>query len=368
VSDSLEALVVGAGVVGLAIGRELAQEFGAVCVVDRHRQIGFETSSRNSEVLHAGLYYEPGSLKAVLCREGLAFLRDYCSARNIPHSFCGKLIVASGTKGKVGLEKIEQLARANGVETLQWMNRESILQREPEIRADLGLFSPETGIIDSHALMTAYEADISIAGGFVAFGHKVTRVERNASGFRVWFEGMEEPVETRRLVNAAGLHSDKLAGMIEGLDDVYIPTLRYARGVYFAMQGNAQPFRHLVYPLPDHASLGVHATIDLSGLARFGPDVEWIDDPNDYKVDAAREAPFRASIAEYFPSIATRELIPAYAGIRPKLSGPGESAADFRIDGKRKHGITGLVNLFGIESPGLTASPALAKRVMQCLV
>lgn len=359
----LEALVIGAGVVGLAAGRALARKFGSVCVVERHRQFGFETSSRNSEVLHAGIYYTPASLKARLCREGLAALRGYVVEKRLPHRFCGKLIAARGAHGEAGLQTIKTLAESNGVVSLQWLSSAAARELEPDVACDMALLSPETGIIDSHALMAAYEADIVEAGGVVACGNHVSRIVAEDGGFAVFVDGEASPIRTLRIVNSGGLHAGSVARMVEGLDPGSAPQHRYARGVYFSLQGGRQPFRRLVYPLPDTASLGIHATIDLAGQVRFGPDVEWIDDPEDYRVDPDREQVFRASIATYFPGIADRGLLPAYAGIRPKLAGPGEPAADFRIDHADRHGLPGLCNLYGIESPGLTASLAIARVV-----
>jgi L-2-hydroxyglutarate oxidase LhgO len=363
-----ELVVVGAGVVGLAIARELSLKFGDVCVVERHTGFGHETSSRNSEVLHAGIYYEPGSLKAKFCRQGLVALGDYCRAKSIPHAICGKLIVGSGERGEAGLQKIKHLAETNGVQTMQWLSADQAKELEPEVACDIALLSPETGIIDSHSLMASYENDFISNGGTIAYANRVMRIVAESAGFSIFFENEPEPVRTRRLINAAGLHADKVAAAIEGLDARHIPQHRFARGVYFALQGNAQPFKRLVYPLPDNASLGVHATIDLSGAVRFGPDVEWIDDPEDYHVAPEREAAFRTSIATYFPGIAERKLLPAYAGIRPKLVKPDQPAADFRIDFEAQHKLPDLVNLFGIESPGLTASLAIARYVADGII
>jgi L-2-hydroxyglutarate oxidase LhgO len=366
-AEQLEAVVVGAGAVGLAIGMALARELGNVCVVEQHGQFGFETSSRNSEVLHAGIYYQPGSLKAKLCREGLGSMLALAAKWGVPHAICGKLIVTRGAGGESGLQKIMSLAEANGVTGMRRLSALEAHKLEPEVTCDAALLSAETGIIDSHMLMAAYEHELLAAGGFVAYGNRVSRIIANGSGFDVFVSGDPAPISCRRLVNAGGLHSARVAACIEGLNAAHVPVMRYARGVYFSLQGGRQPFRRLVYPLPDNASLGIHATIDMAGHVRFGPDVEWTDDPQDYHVDAARESAFRESIAGYYPGIASRSLLPAYAGIRPKLVGAGEVPADFRIDLPEQHGIAGLANLHGIESPGLTASLAIARLVAAAL-
>lgn len=366
-SVDLEALVVGAGVVGLAVGRALAASLGNIAVVERHPHAGMETSSRNSEVIHAGIYYAPGSLKAQLCREGSKVLYSYCAERNIPHARCGKLIVGSGPNSTEGLEKILEQARANNVSSLRFISKSAALEMEPQLNCDLALHSPDTGIIDSHSLMQSFAADIADAGGVVALGNRVTKIELGASCHKIWLAGENSPLHVRRIVNSAGLGAWDLARLMGGLDEKHVPERFFARGVYFRLAGGQQPFRRLVYPLPDNASLGIHATIDLAGDVRFGPDVEWITDPADYSVSADREVAFRQSIANYFPAIASHGLVPDYAGIRPKLVGPGATAADFRIDGREIHGIPGLVNLFGIESPGLTASLAIARRTAAAL-
>jgi L-2-hydroxyglutarate oxidase LhgO len=365
-SDILDALVVGAGVVGLAIGKALAESYDAVCVVDRHRFVGAETSSRNSGVIHAGIYYPPGSLKATLCREGSQLLYDYCAKRQIPHWKTGKIIIAKDGSGLSGLNKILQNANANGV-ALETLGRAQIRLLEPFVQGDHGLLSPETGIVDANALMAAYVEDIENAGGFLALENDVEKIEVGNDFHTVWFHGVSEPVFARRLVNAAGLHSTTVAKVISGLASHHIPKTYFAKGCYFKLLGRNQPFSRLVYPLPDKASLGVHATLDLSGGIRFGPDVEWVSDPQDYSIDSLREVNFRACIAEYFPDVVNYELAPDYAGIRPKLVDKGAPAADFKIDGPATHGIPGLVNLFGIESPGLTSSLALAKNVLNFL-
>lgn len=363
----LDALVVGAGVVGLAIARALSKRMRNVAVVDRHGQFGMETSSRNSEVIHAGIYYRQDSKKALLCRQGRNALYQYCASREINHKRCGKIIVGSGAGAVDGLKAIESQAVANGVDTLSWLDGAQVRRMEPGVRCDLALHSPETGIIDSHALMEAYAADLEAAGGTIALKTDVNRIELGGTSHKVYLKGEKEPVRTSRLVNAAGLWAEQLARNCIGLNADCIPQLKFARGVYFVPDGGRLRFDRLIYPLPGTASLGVHATIDLQGAVRFGPDVEWIDANDDYQVNADRVDAFRRSIASYYPAIEDVQLLPGYAGIRPKLAGPGEPPADFQIDGPAKHGAIGLVNLFGIESPGLTSSLAIAEYVSELL-
>ena len=365
----IDVLIIGAGVIGLAIGRALAAAGREVTVVDRNEAFGMETSSRNSEVIHAGIYYPQGSLKARFCVRGRAMLYAYSHARQVPYKQCGKLIVASGSQARAGLEKIHAAAMSAGVDNLQWLDQQQALTLEPELSCSVALFSPSTGIIDSHALMLAYVTDIEDSGGCFVAHTKISRIEiMNGGGFRVWIEGEPTPLSVRALVNAGGLWAGAVSSMIQGLSDYHPPVIQYARGVYFALDGGKSPFRHLVYPLPDNASLGVHATIDLAGQVRFGPDVEWVADPEDYYVDPSRTEAFAASISQYWPGIIDRSLVPAYSGIRPKLCGPGEPPADFRIDGPEDTGIQGLCCLYGIESPGLTSSLAIGDYVAKMMV
>ena len=364
----IDVLIIGAGVVGLAIGRTLTAAGRTITVVDRHDAFGTETSSRNSEVIHAGIYYPKGSLKAQFCVRGRALLYDYAAARQVPFESCGKLIVASGDHAQAGLQKIYGAAMAAGVDNLQWLDAQQALSLEPEVRCSVALFSPSTGIINSHALMLAYLTEIDAGGGCFVGRTKINRIEtRSIGGFRVWIDGETAPLSARTLVNAGGLWAGAVTRMIDGLGDYTPPLIQYARGTYFSLDGGKSPFRHLVYPLPDNASLGVHATLDLAGQVRFGPDVEWVTDPEDYYVDPSRAQAFTASIARYWPGIKDRSLVPAYAGIRPKLCGPGEPPADFRIDGPKETGIEQLCCLYGIESPGLTSSIAIGEHVAEML-
>lgn len=367
--DRVETLVVGAGVVGLAIARALAASGREVVVLERAKAFGTGTSSRNSEVIHAGIYYAEGSLKAELCVEGRHLLYDYCEGHGVGHRRCGKLIVAPSRSQIDRLERIASRAERAGVRSLRWLSAREALALEPEVVAGAALLSPETGIIDSHGLMLALLGEAQDHGAMLALDSRLVRAERAAAGFEVLVAAGDEEstrLSCRELVNAAGLHASEVASRIAGLPSAHVPQTRYAKGHYFTLSC-ASPFSRLIYPTPDEASLGVHLTLDLGGRARFGPDVEWVDSPENYDVPAGRAEAFYAAIREYWPGLADGALAPAYAGIRPKLVGPGEPAADFLIEGMASHGLAGLVNLFGIESPGLTASLAIADRVRRLL-
>lgn len=361
VTETLDVLVIGAGAVGLACARALAMAGREVIVADRHPVQAMETSSRNSEVIHAGIYYEPGSLKARLCVAGRDALYRYANERSVGHQRCGKIIVANGESGECGLARLQACAAAAGAGNLTPLGRSELAALEPDVRGDFGLFSPLTGIIDSHALSLAYLADLEHAGGAFARNTAIAGIEHRGDHFLVHTADGGE-VYACNVVNCAGLHSGTVAQSITGLPEVFKPVIRFARGIYFKAS-NAPRFRHLVYPLPDNASLGVHATIDLAGEVRFGPDVEWIEDPHDYTLNRGRAEAFADGIREYWPDVEAELLFPDYAGIRPKLVGPGDPPADFRIDGPADHGLAGLVCLHGIESPGLTSSLALGSLV-----
>lgn len=361
----VETLVIGAGVVGLACARAAALSGREVVVADRHAAAGMETSSRNSEVIHAGIYYPASSLKAALCVAGRNALYRYVREREIGHRQCGKLIIAQGPTATAKLEQIAARSEAAGAGTLTRLSQADVHAIEPSVRADAGLLSPLTGIIDSHALLQHFLLDIEAHGGIFAPGNAVERIDLSDGLFHVTFEG-GEAITAREVIASAGLHSGDLARRIKPLPDLFRPAIRYARGAYFR-SATSPGFSHLVYPLPTNASLGVHATIDLAGRTRFGPDVEWTDDPTDYSIDPARAQQFRAAIAEYWPAVQDTELVPDYVGIRPKLVGPGEPPADFRIDGPADHEVSGLVCLHGIESPGLTSSLALAELAIRRL-
>jgi L-2-hydroxyglutarate oxidase LhgO len=358
----VEVVVVGAGVVGLAVARALALAGREVVVIERHRLPGQETTSRNSGVIHSGLYYPQGSLKARLCVRGRDLLYGFCQARGIAHARCGKVIVAQEAQVP-GLESLARKGLANGVTDLKMLTADEVRRLEPAVRCAAGLWSPSTGIIDVHQYIGALEADIEAAAGTVVYGTEVVRVEAAPQGFAVTVssEGQVDTLASRVVINSAGLHAIDLLRLLGGYPAGRLRTPHFAKGTYFVCNG-VRPFTHLVYPMPNEAGLGVHATLDLGGATRFGPDVEWVDRV-DYAVDASRAAGFYEAIREYWPSVPAGCLQPGYAGVRPKLVGEGAAAADFVIEGAESHGVAGLINLLGIESPGLTASLALAEEV-----
>ena len=363
--ERVEAVVLGAGVVGLAVARALALSGREVLVLEAAGAIGTVTSSRNSEVVHAGIYYPTGSLKARLCVSGRQALYAYCQAHGVPVAKLGKLIVASDPAEAASLEAISAQAAANGV-PLTLISGAQARAMEPELRAAAALYSPETGIVDSHALMLAYQGEAEAAGAMLAFHAPLLDGEVTGAGFRLQVGGEDEmALECRILVNAAGLHAPDLARRIAGIPAQTIPPSYLCKGSYYGLAGRA-PFGRLIYPVPEAGGLGVHLTLDLGGQARFGPDVQWVEQ-EDYDVDLHRAAGFYAAIRRYWPSLPDGALVPGYAGIRPKISGPGEPAADFAVLGPIAHGVAGLVNLFGIESPGLTASLPLGEAVLRCL-
>jgi L-2-hydroxyglutarate oxidase LhgO len=362
-ADSIDCVVIGAGVVGLAVARALALEGREVVVLEAADAIGTETSSRNSEVIHAGIYYPAGSLKARFCVEGKHFLYAYCAERGIPHRRCGKMIVATRPGQDAYLEKLRAQAIANGVDDLHLVDGAAARAIEPELACDAALLSPSTGIIDSHSLMLAYQGDAEAHGAMVAFLSPVLGGEVRNDGIDLRVGGAEPTtLRARLVVNAAGLGAQAVAGSIAGIPAARVPPLHYAKGNYFSLAGRS-PFSRLVYPVPEPGGLGVHISIDLAGQARFGPDVEWIEDIA-YDVDPRRADGFYAEVRRYWPGLRDGALQPAYAGIRPKLGPAGTPAADFVVEGPEDHGVPGLVNLFGIESPGLTASPAIAACVV----
>jgi len=365
--DRVDAVVVGAGAVGLAVARELALRGRETIVLEATAGIGNGTSSRNSEVIHAGLYDAPTSLKARLCVAGRRLLYPYCEARGVGHRRCGKLVVAATPAQVELLRGLERRALGNGVEGLHWLSGAEARDLEPALAGEAALLSTATGIIDSHALMLAYLGDIENAGGALVVRSPLESAAVRGDGF-VLRVGGDAPldIEAGVLVNAAGLHAQEIARRIDGLDAALIPRAWFAKGNYYALAGRS-PFTRLVYPVPEPGGLGVHLTLDLAGQARFGPDVEWLDvdspDAIDYAVDPARSAAFYAAIRRYWPGLGDDTLAPAYSGVRPKLQGPGAPASDFMLQGPEAHGIGGLVNLFGIDSPGLTASLAIAAEV-----
>jgi L-2-hydroxyglutarate oxidase LhgO len=370
--DRIDALVIGAGVVGLAVGRELARAGFETVVVEAAQGIGQGVSSRNSEVVHAGLYYTPGSLKARLCVRGKALLYALCAAQGVPHAACGKLVVATEATQHGALQVLLDRARANGVPA-EWWSAEQACAAEPALRCTAALWSPTTGIVDSHGLMLALQGDLERAGGCVAVGSRVLAAHwGHADGavLTVEAQGMATEIQARRVVNAAGLSACSMASRFAGLPQEHVPQPRMAKGSYFTLAGKA-PFGRLIYPAPVDAWLGVHLTLDLGGQARFGPDLEWLPgaEPrdDDFDVEPARAEGFEGAIRRYWPGLPDGALQPGYSGIRPKIHGPGEAAPDFRIDGPKRHGVPGLVNLFGIESPGLTSAMAIGEHVRAML-
>jgi L-2-hydroxyglutarate oxidase LhgO len=368
--DRVDALVIGAGVIGLAVARELALAGHEVIVIDQAEGIGTGTSSRNSEVIHAGLYYPRGSLKARLCVEGREALVRYCDAHGVPHRRCGKLVVAVEQGEIAALEALHAQALANGVTDACLISGDAARAMEPAVTAVAALHSPSTGIIDSHAFMLGLQGDAEDRGAVFAFHSPFDGATVTRDGFDVRIGGAEPmQLSTRLLINAAGLHASDVASRIEGLEAQHVPHTRWCKGHYFSLGGRA-PFSRLVYPMHNRAGLGTHFTLDLGGQGRFGPDVEWLpeDAPEDYSVDVSRAAAFTRDIRRYWPAMRDDALAPAYTGFRPKIVGPGEPAADFRIDGASVHGVPGLMNLFGIESPGLTAALAIGALAVRPLL
>lgn len=359
--ERVQTVVIGAGVVGLAIARALALSGREVIVLERESMIGSVTSARNSEVIHAGIYYPTGSLKARLCVSGKAALYAYCAARHIPHARPGKLIVATSAEEERRLAGIAAQARANCVDDLEALSGAAARALEPELRCTAALLSPSTGILDSHAFMLSLRGEAEEAGAAIALETPVLRLEVSGDGLAIETGGAA-PMRllAREVVNAAGHGAPGLGGAIAPAPRTWL-----ARGCYFALSGKA-PFARLIYPMPDRATLGVHYTRDLNGGGKFGPDIEWIEEM-DYTVDPDRAAGFCAAIRRYWPGLPDGALAPDYAGIRPKIAGPGEPPADFRIDGPAEHGVPGYVGLYGIESPGLTSSLAIAGHVVSLL-
>jgi L-2-hydroxyglutarate oxidase LhgO len=363
--ERVDAVVVGAGVVGLAVARALALRGREVIILEAEDAFGTHTSSRNSEVIHAGIYYPKDSLKARACLEGKTLLYEYCVAHGVPHKRCGKLIVAADESQVPDLKVIQAKAHSNGVTDVVWLTQAQALALEPELRCVAALYSPSTGIIDSHALMLAYLGEAEDHGAMLALKSPLIGGEITSDGMVL--HTSEMTIEAATLVNCGGLRAPSVAGSIEGFARKFIPRELYAKGNYYTLT-RRPPFSRLVYPIPEPGGLGVHVTLDLAGQARFGPDVEWIERvgaKEDYAVDPRRAERFYAAIRRYWPGLPDASLAPGYAGIRPKTAGPGEPAPDFEIQGPRKHGVPGLVHLFGIESPGLTASLALADMVVR---
>ena len=358
--DNVDAVVIGAGVVGLAVARALTSRGREVLILEAADNFGTETSSRNSEVIHAGIYYPLGSLKARMCVSGRTLLYDFCEKYGIPYRRCGKLIVATSESQLAQLEKIQRVAHANGVR-LEFFSRAQALALEPQLACEGALHSPMTGIIDSHAYMLALLGQAESRGAVLVTESRVTSLQLDNGEILIGINDEDPLLRARTVVNSAGLNAPHVARLINGFPTEHIPTPYFAKGNYFTLSGRS-PFERLVYPVPEPGGLGVHLTLDLAGRARFGPDVQWVEQC-DYQVEPRRAERFYEAIRAYWPELTDGALQPAYAGIRPKINGPKEAAADFRVDGPETHGVPGVVNLFGIESPGLTASLALASHV-----
>jgi L-2-hydroxyglutarate oxidase LhgO len=358
----LDVAVIGAGVIGLAIARAFARAGREVVVLEAEDRIGSHSSSRNSEVIHAGIYYPPGTLKARFCVEGNRALYDYCASLGIAHSRLGKLIVATREEEIGVLERLKAQAESNGVADLEWLDRQHVHDLEPAVTCVRALLSPSTGIVDSHGLLTALSRDARMGGAEVVLASPVVGGRVQADGILLSGGGAEPyRVLCKTVINAAGLRAQSVAHGIEGLPQETVPPSLFAKGHYFALAGPS-PFARLVYPVPQPGGLGIHLTLDLAGRARFGPDVQWVEEV-DYRFDAGREPLFVEAIRQYFPALKAESLEPGYTGIRPKLGPSASASQDFVVHGRETHGVRGLVNLYGIESPGLTAALALAEHI-----
>lgn len=364
-ADIVDCVVIGAGVVGLAVARELALAGREVLVLEAQDAIGTGTSSRNSEVIHAGIYYPQGSLKARWCVEGKDLLYAYCQERGIDHQRCGKLIVATSEAQRAKLQDIARHAAANGVDDLVLLSREEARALEPALDCVAALHSPSTGIVDSHGLMLSLQGDLENAGGMVVFNSPLAAARCQDGSILLRTEDGTE-LQATTVVNAAGLWAPDLARKFEGADLSQLPLPHYAKGNYFTLGGRA-PFKHLIYPVPEVGGLGVHLTLDLGGQAKFGPDVQWVESADDLVVDPTRGDAFYAAVRRYWPALQDGALAAGYAGIRPKISGPGQPDADFVLQGPEVHAAPGLFHLLGIESPGLTSCLAIAKAVKQAV-
>ncbi|NIZ03388.1 NAD(P)/FAD-dependent oxidoreductase [Thalassospira lucentensis] len=363
-TTDIQTIVIGAGVVGLACARSLARTGREVLIIERHDAIGTETSARNSEVIHAGIYYPKGSLKAQLCVEGRELLYRYCAENGIDHKRTGKLIVATSDEQIDALRTIEKKARENGVDDLVWLSKAETLEREPALNCVGALYSPSTGIVDSHQLMVTLLGDAENNGATLALNTDVISVDHENDVYTVHTrdaDGEEMSLTCAELIVACGLHSQTLGRNFNGMDAATVPAQHYARGCYFTLSGKA-PFSTLIYPAPEQAGLGIHLTLDMGAQARFGPDVTWVDAPN-YDVPEERRRDFADAIRKYYPDLDEDALQAGYAGVRPKIQAPGEAAHDFMIADAKTHGLNGLVMLYGIESPGLTASLAIGALV-----
>ena len=372
--DTVDSIVIGAGVVGLACGRALALAGREVMVLEKALSIGTGVSARNSEVIHAGLYYPTGSLKAKLCVQGAAMMMAQCASHGVAFKRVGKLVVATDTSQHAALQALQAKAIANGV-TVAWLSAEQAMALEPALYCTAALHSPNTGIVDSHGFMLSLQGDLEHAGGMVALGAEAVSIKLGSALNRLHSVCMADGTEllARHIVNAASLHACDIAARMAGLGAQHVPKAYFAKGSYFTLAGTS-PFSRLIYPAPQDAWLGVHATLDLGGQCKFGPDMEWLDiqsaaqiDAINYAVDPRRAESFYAAVRSYYPALADGALQPSYSGVRPKIYGSSQAAPDFVIQGPAIHGVAGLVNLFGIESPGLTASMAIADEIVATL-
>lgn len=364
----VDTVVIGAGVVGLAIARALSFSGREVIVLEQHLNAGQETSSRNSEVIHAGIYYPNNSLKAKLCVQGNSMLYDYCHSRDIEHNRIGKLIVATDRTQIPNLQEIYKKGISNGVTDLQIIDSGEIRDIEPNLYSKKAIYSPSTGIVNSHELILALQTDLENTDGIICFGNQVVYGEVVRDGFELNIVTRAQDTykfSCKELVNCAGLHSQKVSHSINGIPKASIPRLYLSKGQYFALKGPS-PFSRLIYPLPNNDGLGVHLTLDTQGKAKFGPDTEWVNEI-DYNIDMSRIKDFYLAIRAYHPGLEDDQLLPDYAGIRPKITGPGEPAGDFQVRGPKEVGVAGFVGLYGIESPGLTASLAIGEMVTRIL-
>mgnify|MGYP000272983591 CR=1 FL=1 len=365
--DNVDVVIIGAGVIGLAVAAKLSQQFKDVLVIEKNKSFGEETSSRNSEVIHAGIYYPQASLKAKFCVQGKELLYQYCHERHIPVNRIGKLVVAHGPSEEKVLEKTLMAAKANGVNDLIWLDNSTLKQLEPNLRASAALASPSTGIIDSHVYMQSLLAQAQENNALFVAQTKMLNAHPCQTGFKVTLDSQGEQLtlQSKYLINCAGLHSEFVAKTIQGLDKSYIEKLHWCRGHYFSYQGRS-PFKQLIYPIPRDNGLGIHASLDMAGQLKFGPDTQYID-KLDYNFPVNLKEKFIEQVSQYFPDIDVDKLQPAYSGIRPKLQGKADGFRDFVIQTAETHKIKGLINLFGIDSPGLTSSLAIANYVAEKL-